>query len=212
MENMSGIDLGIIGFVLFLSLKGFFNGFFKELFGLIGIIGGIFVGSRFGQEAGLYINDNFLHLENGSVIAVTGFIATLIIFWIGMTIIGNILSSLTNKSGLGAINKLLGLVFAGVKIALILAVIIHSLLSVKVVQESTKEYVENSVVIPQLQEVGAYLVNTDFSTMVSQADEKTEFDLNSTFQTVKNAIPTSDEVSDGIDNMVEKTVNQQLSE
>lgn len=183
-ENMTSVDLGIIGFILFLSLKGFFNGFFKELFGLIGIIGGVFVGTRLGHEAGLYINDNFLHLENGSVISVTGFLATLIIFWVGMTIIGNILSAISNKSGLSTVNQLLGFAFAGAKMALILSIIIHSLLSVKVIQESAIKFTENSQVIPKLQELGALVVNADFSTMVSKTEEETGINLDETLENI----------------------------
>jgi len=212
MENLTSIDLGIIGFILFLSLKGFFNGFFKELFGLLGIVGGVFVGTRLGHDAGLYINDNFLHLENSSVIAVTGFLATLIIFWVGMTILGNILSALTNKSGLGAMNKLLGFGFAGTKMALILALIVHSLLSVKVIHDSSTNYIENSQVIPLLQEAGQYIISTDFSAMISQAEEKSGFNLDDTFQKVKDAIPNSEEVSNGVNQVIEDNINSQLSE
>jgi len=212
MENMTSIDFGIIGFILFLGFKGLFNGFFKELFGLIGVIGGVFIGTRLGQEAGVYINDNFLHLDNSSVIVITGFLASFIAFWIGMTILGKIFSAFTDKIGLGAFDKLLGFAFAGAKVAMIFAVIIHSLLAVKVIQDSSKEYTENSIVIPYLQEMGSYIINADFSAMVSQAEEKTGLDLDETIQKVKDAMPTSEEVQNGVNKVVETTVNQQLSE
>jgi len=188
MDNLTTLDLGLIAFVILLSLKGFFNGLFKELFGLIGIIGGVFVGTRLGHEAGNYINENLLHLENGSVISVTGFLATLIAFWVVMTLIGNLLSTLTEKSGLGSINKLLGFAFAGVKITLILAVITHALLSIKVVESSAEEHIAGSQVIPQLREVGSVIINQDFTAMVQKTEESTGVDLQDTIDEIGTTV------------------------
>ena len=97
MESFTSIDLVILGFILFLGLKGFFNGFIKEVFGIIGLVGGVFLGTRVGKDAGVYINDNWLHLNNESVLAITGFLATLIGFWLAMTIIGKIVSARTQS-------------------------------------------------------------------------------------------------------------------
>ena len=45
-------DIIVSVIVLFLGLKGIINGFFKELFGLLGIVAGIFVASRVGDSVG----------------------------------------------------------------------------------------------------------------------------------------------------------------
>jgi membrane protein required for colicin V production len=211
MENMTTLDVGIVAIVILLGLKGFFNGLFKELFGLIGIVGGVFVGTRLGYEAGIYINDNLLHLENPSVISVTGFLATLIIFWVGMTILGNFLSMLSSKSGLGGINRLLGFAFASVKIFLIFAVITHALLNVKVVADSMATKTEGSIVVPYLQEAGAYIVNADFSAIVTKAEEKSGFDLDETISKVKEALPSTEEISTEVNEQIEKVVEEKLS-
>jgi len=57
-------DLVIVSIILLLGLKGIINGFFKELFGLVGIIGGIFIASRVGDEVGLYLSDLIFNFEN----------------------------------------------------------------------------------------------------------------------------------------------------
>ena len=41
--EFSIFDLVVGSIILLLGLKGILNGFFKELFGLIGIVGGIFI-------------------------------------------------------------------------------------------------------------------------------------------------------------------------
>ena len=57
-------DLVVGVIILLLGLKGILNGFFKELFGLIGIIGGIFVASRIGASIGNLLNDIIFHLNS----------------------------------------------------------------------------------------------------------------------------------------------------
>jgi membrane protein required for colicin V production len=213
MENMTTVDLGIVAFILFLSLKGLFNGFMKELFGLIGIVGGVFVGTRLGHEAGMYINENLLHLENGSVISVTGFLASLILFWVGMTILGNILSALTNKSGLGLVNRILGFAFSGLKISMIVAIVVHALLTVEVLKDSTEEHVAGSQIVPPLQEIGAYLVDADFSAVVSKAEEKTGLELEEPLKEIGEAISdTVDSAKEELSRAVEKEVEGRVDE
>lgn len=209
MENMTTLDLGIVALIIFLSLKGLFNGFFKELFGLLGIVGGVFVGTRLGYEAGQYVNNNLLHLQNDSVISVTGFLVAFIGVWFGMTLLGNLFSTLSSKSGLGAVDKILGFIFSGTKIFLIIAIITHSLLSVKIIKEkaSENETITNSVVIPYLQETGAYVVNADFSAMVEKAEKKSGIDLDETVEQIKDALPTTEEINNEVDKQVDEVQN-----
>jgi membrane protein required for colicin V production len=42
MENISLLDLISIALIILLGIKGVFRGFIKEVFGLVGIIGGIY--------------------------------------------------------------------------------------------------------------------------------------------------------------------------
>ena len=212
MENLTMLDIGILALILFLSLKGLINGFFKELFGLVGIIGGIFVGSRWGYEAGIYVNDNFLHLQNESVITVTGFLVVFIGFWFGMTLVGGLFSSLSSRSGLGAVDKLLGLLFSGTKIFFIISVIAHALLSIKVVREKVEDKISDSQLIPHLQEVGAYIVNGEYEKIVQKAENESGIDLDKAVEKVKEALPSKEEISDSVDEITnqvkEKLENQ----
>jgi membrane protein required for colicin V production len=218
LENLTTIDLVLAGIVLLLGLKGLFNGLFKELFGLIGILGGVFLGTRIGHDAGMYINDNWLHLENPSVITVTGFLATLILFWLGMNILGNVLSRIMSASGLGIFDKIFGFAFAGLKIAMILAVMIHALVSIKALQESTKEFTENSVFVPTFTEMGAFIVNADFTAVANKVEEKTGIegisqDLQDLGSSVGEGIDKGlDSAKDTIGKAVDSEVSKNISE
>ncbi len=82
MENISIFDIISLSLIFILGIKGVINGFIKEVFGLIGIVGGIFVASRFAEQMGQIINKNLYALESNATLYLVGFICVLIIFWI----------------------------------------------------------------------------------------------------------------------------------
>ncbi len=216
MEHMTTLDLGITAIVILLGLKGFFNGLFKELFGLIGIIGGVYVGTRLGHDAGLYINDNFLHLQNSSVIVVTGFLATLILFWFGSTLLGNFFSMLSEKSGLGAFDRILGFSFAGAKITMIISVIFFAIFSIKVTGDSLRKNTADSILTPYLLQIGAKIVNADFSAIVSsnsnnQTEKNHQTEISKEIENIKNSILTVEQINEKVNNTIGEIVEEQLA-
>ena len=85
--GFSYFDIIVSIIVLFLGLKGIINGFFKELFGLLGIIGGIFIASRVGDDVGQLISNAVFKFENSADIGFTGFLVTLALFWLLMVVV-----------------------------------------------------------------------------------------------------------------------------
>ena len=168
MENFSMMDFNyfdvtIAAIVLILGIKGFMQGFIKEAFGLLGLVAGVYFASRLAGTAAAFIDTNFLHLENESLLRLIGFLAVLILIWLGATILGAIFSKLTSQSGLGFINRLLGFVMGGGKYFLIFALIVTALSNVTLVKDNLEKYVKDSVLYPYLQEAGSYLINIDTS-------------------------------------------------
>ena len=168
MENFSMMDFNyfdvtIAAIVLILGIKGFMQGFIKEAFGLLGLVAGVYFASRLAGTAATFIDTNFLHLENESLLRLIGFLVILILIWLGATILGAIFSKLTNQSGLGFINRLLGFIAGGGKYFLIFALIVTALSNVTLVKDNLEKYVKDSVLYPYLQEAGSYLINIDTS-------------------------------------------------
>ena len=97
--------------ILLLGLKGIINGFFKEVFGLIGIIGGIFIASRVGNEVGQYLSNLIFKFENSAAINFTGFLVALAVFWFFMIVVGYIFKKLSSVSGLGIFDRIFGFIF-----------------------------------------------------------------------------------------------------
>lgn len=154
-------DLVVSIVILLLGLKGIINGFFKEIFGLIGIIGGIFIASRVGDSVGEYLSDLIFKFDNTSAISFTGFLATLAIFWLLMIAAGMLFKKLSSLSGLGAVDKLLGFVFGASKFFLIAAVIAHAVYNIKAVRNTVDDMMSTSVVFPILVETGSVIMKLD---------------------------------------------------
>ena len=165
MAELNYFDLGAAAVILLLGLKGLFNGFFKELFGMLGIIGGIYVGSRFAEQSGTFLSDKLFHFDNHAVIIFTGFLSTLALFWIAMALIGGAFARLSTLSGLGSMDKILGFVLATSKIFLILSVTVYALGNIKIIQNSLEEVMNNSVLYPVLKQTGEMVVRIDPSAL-----------------------------------------------
>jgi membrane protein required for colicin V production len=174
MTDFNYFDVTIAAVVVLLGIKGFMQGFIKEAFGLAGLIGGVYFGSRLSEKAATFIDTNFFHLENASLLKLLGFMAILTIIWVGATLLGSIFSKLTSASGLGFLNRLFGFILGGGKYFIIFALIITALSNVKLVQEKLGKYTEHSILYPYLHEAGSYLINLDPSTLGFNLDTKKE--------------------------------------
>jgi len=113
MMDFNYLDVIISAIVLLLGIKGFMHGFIKEVFGLAGLIGGVYFASRLAGTAADFIDTNFFHLDNIALLKLIGFLAILIIVWLGATILGSIFSKLTSTSGLGFLNRMFGFILGG---------------------------------------------------------------------------------------------------
>jgi len=165
MMDFNYFDVTIAAIVLILGIKGFMQGFIKEAFGLLGLVVGVYFASRLADKAASFIDTNFLHLENPSLLKLIGFLAILIVIWLGATILGTVLSKLTSVSGLGFLNRLFGLVLGGGKYFLIFALIVTALSNVTLIKDNLEKYVNDSVLYPYLKEAGSYLINLDTSSI-----------------------------------------------
>lgn len=157
--NYFDLVVGII--ILLLGLKGVINGFFKELFGLLGIIGGIFIASRAGDSVGLMISDTLFHFESQSAVSFTGFLVTLAAFWAVMIATGLLFKKLGKMSGLGPVDKILGFVVGSGKFFLIGAVIAYAVYNINAVRANLEPVMENSLLFPALVSTGSFIMHID---------------------------------------------------
>ncbi len=210
--NYFDLVVGII--ILLLGLKGIINGFFKELFGLIGIIGGIFVASRLGDSIGQLVSDTIFKFESPAAISFVGFVATLIIFWAGMIILGMFLTKLSKASGLGPVDKLMGFVVGSGKFFLIGSVIAYAVYNVQAIRVNLEPAMETSVLFPAMVEVGSFVmhidpaeVSDDFNDTIDQGVKAAEEQINGAADAVSDAVDeTIDESAEKIKQSVKKHI------
>lgn len=165
--EISYFDIVVGAIILLLGLKGILNGFFKELFGLIGIIGGVFVASRMGNSIGQMISDSLLHIQNQTAINFTGFLITLAIFWLAMVAIGYTFKKLSKISGLGPVDKIMGFVVGAGKFFLIVAVVAYAIYNIKIIRSNMQDTMKTSILFPVLVETGGFIMKLD-TTQISK--------------------------------------------
>jgi len=180
MENFSMIDFNyfditIGAIVLILGIKGFMNGFIKEVFGLVGLVGGVYLASRLAGDASIFIDANFIHIENTALLQLLGFLAILTVVWLSATILGSIFSKMTSISGLGFINRLLGFIAGGGKYFIIFALIVTALSNVTLVKDNIGKYVNDSVLYPYLLKTGASIIHIDPKVLGLEESFTTQF-------------------------------------
>lgn len=164
MSASEWFDAIVIGLIVIFALKYLTSGVIRELFGITGVIGGIYFAIRYKAEAGAWVSQNVYDItKNGSVgiegtEVLVGFLAVLFGFWIVCLILGEILSKLINLSGLGFLNRLGGAIFGVAKIFLILSVIVALTQGAVMLNKQTKPYVENSKVYPYLLKFGTMIL------------------------------------------------------
>lgn len=161
MEQLNYFDLIAAIIILLLGLKGVLNGFFKELFGLIGIIGGIFVASRVGDSVGEYLNNLIFNFSSPAAVSFMGFLLTLATFWLSMVMTGHLFKKLSALSGLGAVDKILGFLLGASKFFLIAAVIANALYNVNTLRSTVDSAMHESKLFPILVETGDFIMKID---------------------------------------------------
>jgi membrane protein required for colicin V production len=161
MVNFNYFDVTVGAIILLLAIKGFMNGVIKEVFGLAGLVGGVYFASRLAGEAATFISKNFVQIEHASLLNGIGFMSILISILLSDTILGAIISKLTSASGLGFMDRLLGFVAGGGKYFIIFALIVTALSNVTLIKENTQKYVKDSMLYPLLYKAGSAIIKID---------------------------------------------------
>ena len=217
MQDFAIFDLIILSITLILGLKGLFRGLIKEVFGIIGIIGAIFVASRISKEIGDLIAP-ILVLENEATIKLIGFITALVAVWLVVYSAGVIVSKIFSASGLGVVDRIFGFVFGAAKIFLIFSVIAYALYQVQSFKKVIDEKFANSIVMPHLISVGSYIIKLDTATITNTIDKAVDSAKDSsivkdTTESVKNGVQeTVNDVKEAVEEEVVQTVEDKIQE
>jgi len=159
--DLNYFDIAVGSIVLLLGLKGLLNGFSKELFGLIGIVGGLFVASHIGGAIGKFLNDLIFGFESATAINLMGFIFSVGIFWLLMVALGAGFKRLSSLSGLGSLDRALGFMVGASKFFFILSVIVYALFSVTAIRENFGEKMKSSIFFEPMFATGNFILHIE---------------------------------------------------
>ncbi|WP_295148142.1 CvpA family protein [uncultured Campylobacter sp.] len=169
MEISAWIDIAVVALTLILGVKGIINGLIKELFGLIGLIGGLVIATRFSDVAEKFINENIYKFDNGSTLQFVAFVSLWIVFWLICLLIGKFLAKMLALSGLGFLDRLGGFVVGSAKIFLTFAAVL-AVASGTGVNSLIEPYVKDSKIYPVLLSAGKWITNIDVKKIANDID------------------------------------------
>ena len=184
MENFVVLDIIVVSLIVILGLKGLFRGIIKELFGLIGIVGGVFIASRLAKDTGYLVND-FIPMSNENTILLVGFVASLIVFWILAYLLGIVLQKIFDASGLGIFDRIFGFLFGAGKVFLLFAIIAYAISQVKVINDNLAPKVANSFMFPLLKDTGGYIIKLDTTKLQGDVTKQLDNVVNSAKETIE---------------------------
>lgn len=174
--DMNYFDVAVGSVILLLGLKGLLNGFSKEVFGLVGIVGGVFVASHLGGYIGKFLSNTLFHFESAAAINLVGFIFALGIFWLLMVALGSGFKKLSTLSGLGPLDRALGFVMGSSKFFFIVSIIVYALFSVTAIRENFEGKLSNSIFYKPMFATGDFIlhIETDQATSLLSDKNSTE--------------------------------------
>lgn len=177
--DLNYFDVAVGSVVLLLGLKGLLNGFSKEVFGLAGIVGGVFVASHLGGIIGKFLSDTLFHFESATAINLVGFIFALGIFWLLMVALGTGFKKLTALSGLGPLDRVLGFIIGSSKFFFIISIIVYALFSVTAIRENFEDKMADSFFYKPMFATGDFILHIETDDVTSLIGDKNETDTNS---------------------------------
>lgn len=160
MDFITWFDIIIIAVVIILGIKGIINGLIKEVFGLIGIIGGVIIASRNANLVGDLIS-LYIYQLSDSAEFFFGFLLALLVFWFVCLMLGNLLSKMLKMSGLGFVDRLLGFFVGAAKIFLVLAILAAIVSKISILNQKISPFFEGSKVYPILLSAGQFIMAMD---------------------------------------------------
>lgn len=180
-------DIVVVALILLLSIKGLLNGFTKELFSAIGLIGGLYAATYFSSDAAQYFYTN---VTDALSIPLLKVIATVIIFfvvWYVASLIGRGLSLIGDSEYISTTSRLAGMFVKMVTLFLIFSLITFALSTKPQVSERFKDTLSQSKLYPLLRDTGAAILNVSLPSKAFQSESNSSAKEGNSTQVEQNS-------------------------
>jgi membrane protein required for colicin V production len=119
---LSGVDIALCVFILIGAYSGYKEGFLMELFSLVGILLGILGGFKLLGWAMVVLGGQFN--VDQDVLPYVAFAVVFVVIIVAVKLLGNLMKLSIDKSFLGKVDQLAGLVLGVVKTIFVLSVLL----------------------------------------------------------------------------------------
>lgn len=211
MQTLNYFDWIIIALSTFFGIRGFVHGFFKEIFGIVGIVGGVFVASLCGSTMGMFISERIATVQNEDGRFFTGFFVIFVLFWLASFMLTWFFESISKKSGFGLVNRVFGFIFGFCKIFLIVCIFLAVLSRIALIQPILETSAKNSILFRYMKQAGQYILQIDTQKLKQNLDEVLPSnDLNKTTQILKKVKEQTSKESNRTKEVVTKKIGEAI--
>ena len=156
------IDIGVVVVLLVFGIRGMQNGLIAEIMGVVGVVLGVFLASKYYILGAEYIEKAGLTFENSSILWILSFVLILSLVWILCVIIGSVVQRfLIAMPSLAIVNYFGGYLFCALKYFLIFSILVYGLSQVEFLKKPIKEHVANTKSYPIMIEVAQKIISAD---------------------------------------------------
>lgn len=154
-------DVVTAALILVIGIKGIFNGFVRELSGLLGMVAGIWMASLFAERFGKWLGDHIVPIDSASALDLIGFLSILSATWLVFIVIGIAITKFLSLDTHTVFDRLLGFLFSAAKVFVILAVIVFALSQIEIVKKNTAPYLKTSRLYPWFVKAGETMIHLE---------------------------------------------------
>ncbi|WP_340199450.1 CvpA family protein [Ascidiimonas sp. W6] len=170
---MSFFDMILGGILLFGIIRGLLRGLFVEIAALFAVTFGIYGAIHFSYFLGDYLADIVDWKEK--YINLTAFSVTFTIIVFAVAYSGKLLTKVADFASLGFLNKLLGALFGGLKLAVIAgAVLVFFDKTNNTIEFVDKETTDKSILYEPVKELGSFVFSWVLKEKRKEEDRKDE--------------------------------------
>jgi len=170
LDKIFYFDLIVLLLICLLGFKGLVHGLIRELFGLIGIIGGFFAASH-SASAAANILGLFVEIDNPYLQKLFGFIVSFLVFWLCAYILSIIISKIFHISGLGSLDSIGGFLFGFLKAFFIFSIVVYFITKIEFLNKRVDSIMTNSFIYPLLKDSGNFIMTSEEVELQSKLDE-----------------------------------------
>ncbi|PTX60645.1 membrane protein required for colicin V production [Kordia periserrulae] len=169
---MNFIDIFLGGVIIFGFARGLMKGLFVEIASLVALVAGLYGAIHFSYFAGDFLVENFPSWEE-KYVNLAAFAITFIVILIAVTMAGKLLTKIADFAALGILNKILGGVFGGLKMAVIIgAALVFFERTNNTMAFIEKDKIDDSALYEPVKDVGGFV----FAYVLEETDKNSTLD------------------------------------